>query len=66
LIYVFDVESQSEKDMHYFGLCIDALKANSESPRVFCLVSLVAARLVEVEGVQQTHRNLCFRVKKDA
>ncbi|EKX47497.1 hypothetical protein GUITHDRAFT_86396 [Guillardia theta CCMP2712] len=39
LIYVFDIESQQmAKDMQYFTLCIDALKTNSENPKVFCLV----------------------------
>ena len=39
LIYVFDVESrQMKKDIQYFSMCIEALKANSDKSKVFCLV----------------------------
>ena len=39
LIYVFDVESrQMKKDIQYFSMCIEALKANSDKFKVFCLV----------------------------
>lgn len=39
LIYVFDVESQQmAKDIQYFTLCVEALRSNSENPKIFCLV----------------------------
>ena len=39
LIYVFDVESRDwEKDLHYYQSCLDAILANSEEARIFCLI----------------------------
>ena len=39
LIYVFDIESRElAKDMEYYASCLQALKQNSKSAKVFCLV----------------------------
>eukprot|EP00698_Gefionella_okellyi_P004469 TRINITY_DN14111_c0_g1_i1.p1 TRINITY_DN14111_c0_g1~~TRINITY_DN14111_c0_g1_i1.p1 ORF type:complete len:309 (-),score=68.86 TRINITY_DN14111_c0_g1_i1:106-1032(-) len=39
LIYVFDIESrETQKDYHYFKSCIDAIRQNSSTAKVFCLV----------------------------
>ena len=39
LIYVFDIESQKlAKDMEYYASCLQAVRQNSKSAKVFCLV----------------------------
>ena len=39
LIYVFDIESRElAKDMEYYASCLQAVKQNSQSAKVFCLV----------------------------
>ncbi|ORY87668.1 ras-related GTP-binding protein A-like protein [Protomyces lactucae-debilis] len=39
LIYVFDVESREfERDMHTYESCLDAVRANSPTAKVFCLI----------------------------
>ena len=39
LIYVFDIESRElAKDMEYYASCLQAVKQNSKSAKVFCLV----------------------------
>jgi len=39
LIYVFDIESRElAKDMEYYASCLQAVKQNSMSAKVFCLV----------------------------
>ncbi|OZJ03545.1 Ras-related GTP-binding protein A [Bifiguratus adelaidae] len=39
LIYVFDIESrETEKDMHYYQSCLEAILANSKDAKIFCLV----------------------------
>mmetsp|Transcript_37005 Transcript_37005/g.72240 ORF Transcript_37005/g.72240 Transcript_37005/m.72240 type:complete len:306 (-) Transcript_37005:182-1099(-) len=58
LIFVFDVESQNVKDMQYFGLCVEALKANSENPKVFCL-------LHKMDLVPEEDRDKVFQMQSD-
>ena len=39
LIYVFDIESRElAKDMEYYASCLQAVRQNSKSAKVFCLV----------------------------
>jgi Ras-related GTP-binding protein A/B len=39
LIYVFDVESREfERDMHTYESCLEAIRANSPTAKVFCLI----------------------------
>eukprot|EP00118_Oscarella_pearsei_P025250 m.307834 g.307834 ORF g.307834 m.307834 type:complete len:310 (+) comp42888_c0_seq1:76-1005(+) len=39
LIYVFDVESrETERDMHYYQSCLEAILQNSPDAKVFCLI----------------------------
>jgi Ras-related GTP-binding protein A/B len=39
LIYVFDVESRdSEKDIHYYQWCLEAILEKSPKAKIFCLL----------------------------
>ena len=39
LIYVFDIESRElTKDIEYYGSCLAAMRQNSKSAKIFCLV----------------------------
>lgn len=39
LIYVFDVESRDwGSDLHYYQSCLDAIRANSQDAKIFCLI----------------------------
>jgi Ras-related GTP-binding protein A/B len=39
LIYVFDVESRdSEKDIHYYQWCLEAILEKSPNAKIFCLL----------------------------
>jgi len=39
LIYVFDIESRElAKDIEYYGSCLAAMRQNSKSAKIFCLV----------------------------
>eukprot|EP00033_Pygsuia_biforma_P003819 GCRY01004186.1.p1 GENE.GCRY01004186.1~~GCRY01004186.1.p1 ORF type:complete len:301 (+),score=83.51 GCRY01004186.1:177-1079(+) len=39
LIYIFDVESrESQKDLHYYHSCLEALQQYSPEAKVFCLI----------------------------
>ncbi|CAG8435322.1 5552_t:CDS:2 [Diversispora eburnea] len=54
LIYVFDVESREiERDMHYYQDCLEAILANSEDAKIFCLIH-------KMDLVQVEERNRIF------
>lgn len=46
LIYVFDIESRelqvvvanSQKDLHYYRSCLEAILQNSKDAKIFCLI----------------------------
>jgi Ras-related GTP-binding protein A/B len=53
LIYVFDIESpEREKDINYFKSSLEALKSNSPSAKVFCLIHKMDVILTEEERLR--------------
>jgi Ras-related GTP-binding protein A/B len=57
LIYVFDIESRElVKDMEYYASCLGAVKQNSKSAKIFCLVR---ARSLPVDVTEKQAHGAC-------
>jgi len=73
LIYVFDVESREhQKDLRYYGSCVEAIQQNSKDAKIFCLVhkmdlipedqreQIFKKKEIELQNISNPTKITCF------